>query len=240
MEQYDEITATFQPKRTDDLKPGRAEWIGWTGKWIASYRLESGRYKGQWSFMATDDKLPRPFFNVPECDLKIVGCCADMDWTGEDMSASHHPQCPSLRLTSESMSDTAQIYSVDDKGNLIPQGPPIRCKIEVSGLVISEDELRRRIEQAIERVRNARIAAQNFAQQFIDHYSEEHNRIILLGPPIEPSGVDDWKIISVSPSGSFNLTANGWSKTFPWDATREEIWESMPEEIQKAFPEFQP
>jgi hypothetical protein len=93
MKQFDEVTATFQPKRTDDLRPDAHQFIGQTFRWIATHVIEEGPYASQWSFMPTDDKFPRPVFNVAEGDLKIVGCCADMDWSGCDQTQPHHPRC---------------------------------------------------------------------------------------------------------------------------------------------------
>jgi hypothetical protein len=94
MNQYDTITAKFNPKKTSDLRPDAEQFIGQTFNWLATHVIESGPYKKQWSFMATDDKFPRPVFSVPECDLEIVGCCSNMDWSGEDMTKPHHSQCP--------------------------------------------------------------------------------------------------------------------------------------------------
>jgi hypothetical protein len=97
MNQYDTITATFNPKRADDLRPGAEQFIGQTFNWIATDIIESGPYAGQWSFMATDDKFPRPVFTVAECDLDIVGCCSHMDWHNIDQRKEHHPDCPTLK-----------------------------------------------------------------------------------------------------------------------------------------------
>lgn len=78
IEQFDKVTATFRPLRTDDLQPPEAaEWIGWRGEWLASWPVEDGPYKGQWA-MAPMAPLGTylPFAWTPFCDLadvEIVG-----------------------------------------------------------------------------------------------------------------------------------------------------------------------
>ena len=74
---FDVVRATFRPKRTDDLKPGVAEWIGWTGLWQANGLCPEGPYDGQMGFSIgsgtmADLELPLPPWSwMPECDLEI-------------------------------------------------------------------------------------------------------------------------------------------------------------------------
>jgi hypothetical protein len=49
MEQFDWFAAAFEPRRTDDLKPAAAEWIGWTGLWEAAFLIEEGEYEGEFA-----------------------------------------------------------------------------------------------------------------------------------------------------------------------------------------------
>ena len=49
MEQFETVTATFQPKVLNTLRPGCELWIGKSGKWTASWIIEDGPYAGQWA-----------------------------------------------------------------------------------------------------------------------------------------------------------------------------------------------
>lgn len=75
-EPFCDIEATFKPKRTDDLKPGVAEWIGKRGTWTwAGVQDEDEQYAGLVTFMWTGVGCA-PFAWVPECDLsdiRIIG-----------------------------------------------------------------------------------------------------------------------------------------------------------------------
>jgi len=79
-EQYSIVDATLQPKRTDNLKPGVAAWIGHRTQWQAMGEVEDGPYAGQTRFeievgvqlqMRQEGKDLPPFTWVPECDLEI-------------------------------------------------------------------------------------------------------------------------------------------------------------------------
>lgn len=59
-EQFDKITATFQPQRTDDLKHGIAEWIGYRGIMQAMWIIEEGPYAGQWVFGPALEEMKKP------------------------------------------------------------------------------------------------------------------------------------------------------------------------------------
>jgi hypothetical protein len=75
IQQFDLFYATFNPKRTDDLKPGAASFIGWRGIWEALWIIEDGPYEGQWAIGINDVshqlKKQPPFIWVPGCDLEI-------------------------------------------------------------------------------------------------------------------------------------------------------------------------
>lgn len=68
MQQFDKITATFAPRRTDDLLPGVVEWIGRKLIWQAYWVIEEGSYEGEWA-MAPCDVSGCPFAWVPSGDL---------------------------------------------------------------------------------------------------------------------------------------------------------------------------
>jgi hypothetical protein len=75
MEQFDIITATFQPVKTSDLKEGMQEWIGRKERWKAQWIVEDGSYAGDWAMIPIKDKEYRvhpefPYLWVPLCDLK--------------------------------------------------------------------------------------------------------------------------------------------------------------------------
>ena len=74
---FDIVRATFKPQRTDDLKPGVADWIGWNGLWMAKGIADpDGAYAGQMGFSIDtktmlDQELYPPWSWMPECDLEI-------------------------------------------------------------------------------------------------------------------------------------------------------------------------
>lgn len=80
LEQFDRIEATFQPRRTDDLKAGAVEWIGrrvvWDVAWLITDE-DGGPYVGE--FACTLAEVPNPppgFVWVPSGDLadfEVVG-----------------------------------------------------------------------------------------------------------------------------------------------------------------------
>lgn len=69
VEQFDRFIATFQPERTDDLKPGAEHYIGQRCEWEAAYVIEEGPYEGQMACMPVFDM---PFAWTPECDLADI------------------------------------------------------------------------------------------------------------------------------------------------------------------------
>ena len=75
IEAYSQYEATFKPIKTDDLKNGSGDLIGWCGIWEALWIIESGEYKGQWAMGIYDAKNQigkmTTFIWVPECDLEI-------------------------------------------------------------------------------------------------------------------------------------------------------------------------
>jgi len=73
MKQFDKITATFRPRRTDSLIAGAEKWIGYRGVWQAAYILEEGAYAGEWAMECVDDptRWDMPFAWVPITDLEV-------------------------------------------------------------------------------------------------------------------------------------------------------------------------
>lgn len=62
------ITATFAPKRTDDLRPELTPPIGYRGKWAFCWVIDhGGPYLGQWCLMPLDHSLRSGW--VPITDL---------------------------------------------------------------------------------------------------------------------------------------------------------------------------
>jgi hypothetical protein len=81
MEQFDKFYAIFNPKRTDNLKPNAAEFIGQKYEWEVLWVIEHGAYKGQWacgfSFKQYEkfikDNCKNPSFTwAPEEDLDLI------------------------------------------------------------------------------------------------------------------------------------------------------------------------
>ena len=73
---FEKIVAAFHPMRTDNLKPGLRQWIGYSCEWIAMWTVESGAYKGQWAMTMVDVGVTRngehwPCHWVPLCDLVV-------------------------------------------------------------------------------------------------------------------------------------------------------------------------
>lgn len=72
MKQFDRFLATFQPQRTDDLKPGVAELIGLRCEWEVAWLIEEedgGPYIGEWACAAYGLEASPPFAWAPSCDL---------------------------------------------------------------------------------------------------------------------------------------------------------------------------
>lgn len=75
IKQFDTVLATFQPQRTDDLRPEAREWIGVRTHWHASFYIDFGPYAGQMAMLAWDFNPEKPLVPmgwVPFCDLADV------------------------------------------------------------------------------------------------------------------------------------------------------------------------
>jgi hypothetical protein len=75
--QHDVIEATFQPRRTDDLKPPAVEMIGQRREWYVSWQIEpddDGPYVGEFACsFHSDPPDPHPdFVWVPSGDLTDI------------------------------------------------------------------------------------------------------------------------------------------------------------------------
>lgn len=68
--QFDRFIATFQPQRSDDLKPGARRMIGTRCEWEAAYVIEEGPYDGQMACMPVLSRAPLAW--TPECDLADI------------------------------------------------------------------------------------------------------------------------------------------------------------------------
>lgn len=69
-----DIVATFQPQRTDDLRPGATEAIGWRGRFSYAWTVtkeDGGPYVGQRVWIAACDS-PGYLGWIPDCDLVNV------------------------------------------------------------------------------------------------------------------------------------------------------------------------
>jgi hypothetical protein len=90
LQQYDLVRARFEPKRTDDLRPGVAEFIGQTTEWEAYWIIEDGPYAGQWAMVPRGKAwASRGWAWVPSGDLCFVPAARDqqgnvlIDWEPE-------------------------------------------------------------------------------------------------------------------------------------------------------------
>lgn len=74
MDQFDIITAVFNPRRSDDLVEGAADWIGKSCQWQAAWVIEEGEYSGEWAMTPhpLETLLSCPFAWVPSGDLYII------------------------------------------------------------------------------------------------------------------------------------------------------------------------
>jgi hypothetical protein len=82
----DAFTATWTPKRTDDLKPGVQDWIArnqpsrWERLWVITPE-DGGPYVGQWACGVHESEIPEgdhpPFVWVPESDLTASSGAAE-------------------------------------------------------------------------------------------------------------------------------------------------------------------
>lgn len=53
--QFDEIVATWRPKRTDNIRDEARNLVGKSATFHASWRFEDGPYEGQWAWSSRDD-----------------------------------------------------------------------------------------------------------------------------------------------------------------------------------------
>lgn len=68
MKQYQEISAVFSPRRTDDLRDEAKDWIGREMTWSALWVIDYGQYEGEWAMMPKHE-VNAPFAWVPSGDL---------------------------------------------------------------------------------------------------------------------------------------------------------------------------
>ena len=74
--QFGRVSARFEPKRLDTLRPEARPHVGQTFEWLASWKIteeDGGPYVGQWAFTLAygpDYETAAPNFGwVPEEDL---------------------------------------------------------------------------------------------------------------------------------------------------------------------------
>ena len=71
MKQYQKISASFSPRRVDDLRENAQAWIGRTSLWTASWVIEEGDYEGELAMTPPYD-MNAPFVWVPSGDLQAA------------------------------------------------------------------------------------------------------------------------------------------------------------------------
>jgi hypothetical protein len=73
VQQWRRFRARFMPLRTDDLKPGVADYIGteleWEPLWVIDEE-DGGPYVGEWACWPTDESVQIGW--VPACDLQAA------------------------------------------------------------------------------------------------------------------------------------------------------------------------
>ena len=67
---FDEIDATFKPKRGDDLQEGVRGFVGRRFRWRAAWMIEEGPYAGQFAWLPLDNDA-RVIGWVPTEDLEV-------------------------------------------------------------------------------------------------------------------------------------------------------------------------
>ena len=72
MQQFDVVTATFKPKRSDDLREHARTMIGKTMQWMAGWEIEDGPYSAQYAMIPQRVSSELVGGWVPECDLEIL------------------------------------------------------------------------------------------------------------------------------------------------------------------------
>ncbi len=77
-ERFEVVDALFDPRRTDDLKPGVADLIGWRGEWRADWIIEEGEpFAGEWAMVPQEEEWTKlGVVWVPSGDLLPV----DHNW----------------------------------------------------------------------------------------------------------------------------------------------------------------
>lgn len=73
-ERFKVVDALFDPRRTDDLKPGVADLIGWRGEWRADWIIEEGEpFAGEWAMVPQEEEwIKLGVVWVPSGDLLPV------------------------------------------------------------------------------------------------------------------------------------------------------------------------
>ena len=72
-QQFDQVDATYLPRRMTDLKPWAAAWVSKRCTWYAAWEIEDGEYAGQWAFIPMGTNSDTPVFGwAPMCDLADV------------------------------------------------------------------------------------------------------------------------------------------------------------------------
>lgn len=76
LNKFDSVRVKFAPKRTDDLKPEMAWWIGRTFMALPHFIVDEGAYAGQWALMPDYEEQRAAGKNacgwIPECDLEFL------------------------------------------------------------------------------------------------------------------------------------------------------------------------
>ena len=76
------VTATFQPKRVDDLQGSAEQFVGYRGLWFFAWVIEDGPYEGMLAYVPHDHKVNVGW--VPDCDLADVEY--DSPWSARDVA----------------------------------------------------------------------------------------------------------------------------------------------------------
>lgn len=78
IQQHDTITATFAPRRTDDLSE-IAPPVGWRGSFYVGWMIEDGPYAGEWACLP---RVSGPGW-VPSGDLRDILSVSEAARDGE-------------------------------------------------------------------------------------------------------------------------------------------------------------
>lgn len=71
MNQFDKITATIKPQKTDNLVDGMQEFIGRSFEFQAMWTIERAPFIGEWAMSPTSTQ-GFPFGWIPLCDLTDI------------------------------------------------------------------------------------------------------------------------------------------------------------------------